>query len=186
MREQQVFGEPPAAATDLDLERDPGQLRERPPGLGVEGQRHERRRRRNDAQAELVRDAVAEVGGADLRNRQAAGGDHHTARREPALPGHDLEEFTSPRDARDLARHGPAHTGFIALGAQHVDDSLRGLVAEQLPLVLFVKCDAAPPEQGDEIGRRVARQHRAAEVRVGRKEILGARVQVGEVAAPAA
>ena len=46
--------------------------------------------------------------------------------------------------------------------------------------------DAVPVDQGDEVVLRVARQRRLAEVRVGREERLGPRLEVGEIAAAAA
>ena len=79
--------------------------------------------------------------------------------------------------------------------ASHSASSMRmkssdGAVAEQLALVLLVEGDAVLLHQRDEVLRRVARQRRAAEVRVVAQEVLVRRarveVAVGEVAAAAA
>ena len=53
----------------------------------------------------------------------------------------------------------------------------RGAVAEQLALVLLVEGDAVALDQRDEILRRVARQRRAAEVRVVDRKFCGAGVE---------
>ena len=58
-----------------------------------------------------------------------------------------------------------------ALGQQHIDDLLRGPVAEQLPLVLFMEGDAVALHQFDEVLRGKARQGRAAEIRVVPDEV---------------
>jgi hypothetical protein len=64
------------------------------------------------------------------------------------------------------------------------------MVGEQLALVLFLVGDAMPVHERDEVGRRVARQRRAAELRVAAHEMPVRRahvqVAVGEVAAAAA
>jgi hypothetical protein len=73
-----------------------------------------------------------------------------------------------------------------ALGQQQVDDLLARVIAEELALVLLVPRDAVALHQIDELLRRVARQRRAAEVGVGRRELSRRGVAVGEVAASAA
>ncbi len=69
---------------------------------------------------------------------------------------------------------------------QQVDNLLRRAVAEELAQRLFVIRDAVPLHEPDEIRGRVARQRRFREVGIGREEIVGPRVQVGEVAAASA
>ena len=71
----------------------------------------------------------------------------------------------------------------LALGQQHGHDLPRRAVAEQLAQRLLVPGDAVLFDQGDEVVLGVAGQGRLAEVRVGRQERLGPRVQVGEIAA---
>ena len=64
------------------------------------------------------------------------------------------------------------------------------MVGKQLALVLFVVGNAVSVHQRDEVGRREARQGRAAELRVLPHKMLVRRthvqIAVGEVAAPAA
>jgi hypothetical protein len=64
------------------------------------------------------------------------------------------------------------HAAGRAPGQQHVDQIGGRVVAEQLALVLFVKGDAVSLHQRDEVLRGVARQCRAAEVRVGADEVF--------------
>jgi hypothetical protein len=52
----------------LHFERNASEFGERLPGTRLECERHQRRTRLDNAQAELARNAVAEVGGADLRD----------------------------------------------------------------------------------------------------------------------
>ena len=77
-----------------------------------------------------------------------------------------------------------------AFGQQHGDDVLGRAVGKELALVFFVKGDAVFLHQRNEVGRCVARQRRAAKLRVLPHKVLvrSSRVQVavGEVAAPAA
>ena len=67
-----------------------------------------------------------------------------------------------------------------------VDDGARGPVAEQLAFGFFMKRDAVPPRQGDEIVGSVTIQRRAGETRIVRQKPLRHRAGVGEVAAPTA
>jgi hypothetical protein len=83
------------AGFHIDLQRDAGHRRRTAPSLRVEGQRHQRRARLDHAQLELLGDAVAEVGGADLRDRQAAAGDDDAVGLDVAAVG--LQHKFTPR-----------------------------------------------------------------------------------------
>ena len=83
----------------------------------------------------------------------------------------------------DRCRQKYAHAGIRAFAHQQVDNLLRRSVAEKLAQRLFVIRDAVPLDEPDEIRRRVARQRRFREVRIGREEVVGPRVQVGKVGA---
>ena len=83
-------------------------------------------------------------------------------------------------------RHRPLHAAVLTLGAQHVDDPLRGIVAEELPPIPFVKIDAVSLHKLDKIARRVARQRRAHEMGVEAEVVLRPDAPVGEVAPSAA
>jgi len=82
-----------------------------------------------------------------------------------------------------VARLPPFNAAHRALGAKHFDDLLRAFIAEELAQRFLVPRDAVFLHQRDEVSRRVARERRAAEVGIRRKEIAVGRVQVGEVAA---
>nr|GFD54618.1 hypothetical protein [Tanacetum cinerariifolium] len=96
------------------------------------GQRHQAGAGLDDVQVELLGDAIAEVGCADLRDRQAAGGHHDITRQDGFAVRGDTEQFALLFHAGHLARHAPADAARIALGFQHADDLLGRVVAEQL------------------------------------------------------
>jgi hypothetical protein len=150
------------------------------------------------AQAELLGEAVAEVGGADLRDRQAAGGDHDPGRFDGTPVAIDLIATNASGigfgggkcDLPELARLPALDPACRAFGQQHVDDLLRRTIAKQLPLVLLVEGDAVLLHQFDELLWCIARQRRAAEIRVVADEVALRRahveVAVGEVGPAAA
>jgi len=69
---------------------------------------------------------------------------------------------------------------------QHVYDLLRAFVTEKLSEFLLVIGYAVLFHQRDKIKGRVAGQRRLAEMRIGRDIVVGGRINVGEVTAPAA
>ena len=79
-----------------------------------------------------------------------------------------------------------AHSAF---GQQHADDVFGRVVAKELTFVLFMEGDAVLLHQIDEVLWRVARQGRAAKVRVFAQEVAlrSARVEIAirEIAATA-
>ena len=79
-----------------------------------------------------------------------------------------------------------ADVGGAAFFFEHPQHVAGGTVAEQLPERLLVIRNAVPLNQCDEIGRRLAGQRGLGEMRVGREEVLGLAVEVGEIAAAAA
>ncbi len=197
MGEQQVFVEDRRRRrlrrADPHRQRHARKLGERRPAGRVERERHQRRSRLDDAQAELARDPVTEVGRADLRDRQAAGGDHQRTRGERSGLGLQ-REARAPRfagvaanDRLDAAGTVPRDSGALALLAQHRHDAFGAVVAEQLALVLLVKGDPVATHQIDEASRRIRPQRGACETRVLAGEALvPVGRQVGEVAAAAA
>jgi hypothetical protein len=143
--EQQVLAEAPGAAFGHRVEGHAGQFLVDRQLFGRQRERHQGRLGRHDGEAELFGNLVAQRRGADLGNRQPAGGDHQLAQaRRPWLvsrmkrrPG----RCRSP-DRFELAGHGPAHVAVVAAGAQHVDDVLGRVVAEQLAVLTLVPSDA--------------------------------------------
>jgi hypothetical protein len=72
------------------------------------------------------------------------------------------------------------------LGFEHVGDVLRGAVAEKLAESFLVIRNAMPFYQRNKIRRRVAGQRGFGEVFVGAEKIIGAAMDVREIAAAAA
>lgn len=192
MGQQQILDEfaaaLPVAGRHAYLERHARQRRERLPVLRRERQRHERGPRIDELVAELLRQPVAEVGRADLRNRQAARRDDQGARTDRAGLLRVEHEAVGRRVAHRIDDDGPAprDAARVALVLQHVDDRVAAVVAEELALVLFVPGHVMALEQPEEVARRIARQRRAREMRIRRQIVVGAGVQVREVAAAAA
>ena len=136
---------------------------------------------------ELARDFVAEAARAHARNRQATARDHQRGRAEGVdVSAIEMKCRIFVAHTRHRATRLDAHAGRCAFVEQHAHDLLRRIVAEQLAEFLLVIGDAMALDQRDEIGRRVARQRRLAEMRIRRKEIRRRRAGVGEIAAAAA
>ena len=186
MGEQQRLVEPRLAATHDRIDRDAGQILELRQQRRVERQRHQRRARRHDLEAELLGDLVAESARSHFRNRRAAGRDHQRAAAKLALIGHHDKAVFVFRDRGDAHAQPQLRMGLAAFLQQHVDDLPRRAVAEQLPARLLVPGDAVALDQRDEVALGVAAQRRTAELRIVRQKIRRAGVQIGEIAAPAA
>ncbi|MCY1234777.1 hypothetical protein D9M72_473680 [compost metagenome] len=152
----------------------------------IEGQRHEARPRFDDAKAELLGDPVGEPGRTHLRNRLAAAGYDERLGIDRPLIRHDAEARPVAFDAFDRCLQPQLGVHITHFREQHPDDVLGRVVAEELAEGLFVPGDAVLFDQGQEIARRITRQCRLAEMRVGRKEILRPRMDIGEVAATTA
>lgn len=68
---------------------------------------------------------------------------------------------------------------------QHFNYAAGTIIAEKLTELLLMIGNAMFLHERDEIGGRVAGKCRLTEVWIGRDEILGGRIQVGEIASPA-
>ena len=128
---------------------------------------------------------MGEARRAHLGNRKTAGCQHDGGGVEVAVIGVH-HEAVGLFDRRDLMRHADIDAGGRAFGQQHGHDLARRAVAEELAQRLLVPGDAVLLDQLDEIALRVAGQRRLAEMRIVREESLGPRLEVGEIAAPAA
>ena len=89
------------------------------------------------------------------------------------------------RDRDDSYPCPDARSGFGALPLEHGYDVHGRAVAEELTQSLLVIADAVLLHQSDDVGWSEARQSGPGEVRVLREKILGAGVDVGEIAAAA-
>ncbi len=179
MREQQVLDEIAAAVRACGAHPDrqaPGPRARRsgcPLGSPSKTSGTSAGPRLDDRVAELAREPVAEVAGAELRDRQAAGGDDDAAGARPARRSVSSAKADAvARDGLDARRAGGAARAPASHSASSMSMICRArAVAEQLALVLLVPGDAVALDQGDEVERRVAGERRAAEVGVGRDEV---------------
>ena len=150
-----------------------------------EGEGNETGAEFGDVQSELPRDAIAEVGRAKLGKGQAAGRDNEGGAIQFPGGGGDAEAIRFLNVA-----HGAAgadfHSGGGALRQQHFDDGPRAAVAELLTQFFLMIGNAVFFHQGDKILRGVTRQGGAAEIGVGREEVVRPGVDIGEIAASAA
>src|SRR6185437_3576568 len=106
---------------------------------------------------------------ADLRYGESARRDDERLATHGAERRRDGEAVVVARNAVDCARYRPLHVSPRAFRLQHRDDVVRGIVAEELSEFLFVVADAVTVYEIDEMRCGVARQCRAAEVRVLRQ-----------------
>jgi hypothetical protein len=135
VREQQVFQKNHAGFlfTRFDAHRQ-GETRQagvRCPAVAIEGHGHQAWARFHQPQTELLRNAVAEVGGADLGDGQATGGHHHRAAVHGALIGVELvNAITGPVHGLHAARLPALHAARLALAQQHLDQVFGRAVTE--------------------------------------------------------
>lgn len=137
-----------------------------------------------DGDTELARDIVAETGCADFGNGEPSGGDDESGRGVEGVAGGDGECAAGIVAADFLNVDGDedAHASVLALAHEHVDDLLRGAVAEELAQGFLVPGDAVAFDETDEVGGRVTGESGLGEVGIGGEEVVGAGVQIGEVA----
>ena len=115
----------------------------------------------------------------------AAGRKDHGIREYIAAIGFDAEPVGA-MDGADTLPHAHNDSGRGTFVQQHRDDQARGDVAEQLPQRFLIPGDMVFFHHRQKIRRRVARQRRLAEMRIGREKPIGRSLQIREIAAPAA
>src|SRR4030095_1473469 len=86
----------------------------------------------------------------------------------------------------DLARATNFHTCRLTFPQQQVDDLLRTAITEKLSQRFFVIGDAVAFHQRDEVCGCLTSERRLTEVRVRGNKVIGSRVNISEVAPPAA
>ena len=164
MGKQQVFGKrrPGLFRTrfNLDRQREPGQGRVRLPLGAVKSQWHQAGAAFNQFQTELLGDRIAEIGGPNLRNRQATRGNDHRWAVNYSLVGINLIAnycFWYCRRSYIIDQAGlPASDRpRITLCKQHVDEIFCRAVTKQLALVLFMKTNPMLLHQRHEVQWRV-------------------------------
>ena len=151
-----------------------------------DGERHQTGAGRQQFVAELPGHLIAETGGAQGRNRQAAGGDHQRFAGDLAERGVQQVTLSSFSMVWIEVSRCRLDADLIALVEQHLEDVAGFVIAEQLAEFFLVVRHAVLGDHADEIPLGVARQGGFAEVRVLREEIARFGVHVGEIAATTA
>ena len=151
---------------NVHLERDAAEVGKRRPQCRIECQRHQGGAGRDDRQAELLGELIAERTGANLRNRQPSGGDNQGVSAHPAFCGAHAKAGGGGFDRFHRARLPVRHLACCAFFKQCGDELLCRVIAKQLSLVLFVKADAVLAQQRDDVSRPVSGERRFAEMRV--------------------
>ena len=187
MREEPALAELGALARDAHAsgERDAREIAPACEVVGREAKRHEPRTRRHDAEAESLRDPIAEVARTELRNREAARRDDERVRFEASEIRLD-REAPVVRDLADRAADENLDAGRTTLREEQLDHLARAPVAEELAERLFVPGDAVAVDERDEVVGPVARERRARKIGIRGKKVLRADDAVREVAAAAA
>ena len=185
MREKEAFLECDPPAADPRRHRYARKVAQRGQFLLREGQRHQRRPRVGHPKAELFRDPVGKPRRPHLGDRLAARGQNQPRRPHRAARGLD-HEIAVPLHRLDGRRQPQLHPRLGHLPGQHRHDLLGAAIAEKLAQGLFMPGDPGPVNAGDESGGRKAPQGRDRKARVGRQEPFLRRLEIGEIAPPAA
>ena len=188
MGEQHRLAKALAVGADGRVDGDAGERREALEDARLEGQRHEGGAGLGDVEPELLGQLIAEAGGAHLGDRLAAGGDdQRTARVISPVDRRTTKPVSAFSTALDFGAEFEFGAGLAHLAGQQVDDLHRRAVAEQLAEGLFVKGDAVGSHQLDEAAAACSGDSaETANLGLSRQEAVGPRVDVGEIAAPAA
>lgn len=149
---------------------------------GMEEQRDQSRASRDDVDAELPSEVVAQGRGSQFRNRKAAGGNDNDGRGKVAgLATND--EFRGALDFADIAIEKNLDGSGAGFRFKEIGDVGSGAVAEELAEGLLVIGDAMLFNEGDEISRGEARESGFGKVRIGTEEIIWCAINIGEIAA---
>ena len=149
---------------------------------GMKDERNERGARRDNFQAELAGEVVAERGGAHLGDGQASRGDDQRGRAKFVGVG-ACDKFRGSADFLDLSVQTNPHVRGAAFLLQHSGDLGGRAIAKKLAERFLVIGDAVLLHQGDEIGGRVTRKTGLGKVGIGGDKIFRRAMNVGEVAA---
>jgi hypothetical protein len=155
----------------------------------IKEQRHQRRPRRDHTVSKLACQAMPQISRANLWNRQTAGGHDQIARSQSACATFDFESVCFVVSAApylsDLARLQALHSRTFAFSKQHPDDAFRRVIAEQLPLMLFVIVDTVLSDQLNKALRRISTQGKAHEAGLlAEVAVFAPTLKIGEVASP--
>ena len=184
MGEEHFFAKGFVLRRGYDLGGDTGEIGITLAVCGVEDERHEGGARRNNFQAELLRQVITKPGGAHFGDGEAAGGDDENGCAIFGGVAAD-DEGSVAGNLAHFGIHHDSHPGSAAFGFQHGGDQACGVIAEELPKRFFVIGDFVFFDEGDEIGGSVAREGGFGEVGILREEVFRLAMEIGEVAAAA-
>ncbi len=137
MGDKHLFGEALASDGGGHGEGNSGKIA---PALAIQSRKQQRDQpwtARLDAQPELTRQVIAEPGGAQLRNREPAGG-HHQHGRMQLIPTEADDEMPRPRNLANPGSGDHADANPAALFLEHGENLLGRAIAEKLAQGLLV------------------------------------------------
>lgn len=152
---------------------------------GMEEKRDKSRAWGNDVDAELASEIVAECSGTHFRNGKAAGGNDEDSRGEVGRVAMN-DEFRGTLDFSDVGIEENLNGNGAGFRFEEVGDVGGGAVAEELAEGFLVIGDTMLFDESDEICGGEAREGRFGKMRIGREEIFGRAIDVGEIAAASA
>ena len=130
---------------------------------------------------------IGKTGRAHLRDRRPAGGDHQRGRGGVWGPIIDAEQPVGMVDFADRIAAVTSRPRRARIRASSIATICRAEPSQNnCPSVFSCQAMRCASTSAMKSGRRVARQRRLREMRVGRQETVGRGVQIGEIAPPAA
>lgn len=185
MRDEHFFAERVTSCGSHDIGGKAGQIAKRRAVFVLQHKRNQSRSGWLHFQSELAGKIVSKRRRSDLWNRKPTRRDHQD-RRLKFFRFRANDKSIRAANVANIAIENNVHAGGTAFGFEHVHDLARGMVAEELAEIFLMEGNAVFFDQGDEIRRRVARQGRLCEVRIGRQEIFRTAVEVCEIATASA
>ncbi len=152
----------------------------------VQRERHQPGARRQYVQAKLLGNLIAERGRPQPRHRQTAAGDDQVIGADSVTIELQRVALLVAGNLQHFGTQAHDHAALLALGHQHIDNLLRGVVAEELSQRLFMPRDAVLTDQIDKIPLGITRQRGFAKMSVLAQIGRGFDIEIGKVAAPAA
>src|SRR5690625_1459442 len=129
-------------------------------------QRHESRPVIDETQTELTGELMAECGCSHFWNRQPTTGDDDRRCPEFFAGGAEAEKIVRFFDRLNVAFDLDLDARSVGFSLQHRDDLTGALVAEELPELFLMPGDFMFLDECEKIGRQIAAQCRAHEVRI--------------------
>jgi uncharacterized protein (TIGR00266 family) len=149
----------------------------------VEDQRNKAGPERDNAQAELLRDAIAEIGRSQLWDRQPSAGNHQGCALEVSAIRGDCKSFS---DGGYGGLGNNFDSSVVTFFAEHRENLTRRFVTKQLAFLFFVPADAVAFDELKKVFGAIACQSGFREGGIAGNKVFRRRIQVRKVAAAAA